>query len=250
MAVNSHMLVSPDTGVSNSEILLELISECAAQHRKHKIFEYILHDTKLPMDRRFSQLNKFIVFSFTFSDAMDLVARHYETHPGPYSAEIVQHARDDMHHFRMVISDFQLRMGVDEIKLEEVEHLLYPEAHVFMRLYGYQIMAICLRLIDRPVPLVCFLEAIEGSSQSAISGYHQALVKYQEFSGLDLAYFGDKHLSIELGHECLLSKIQVSDEDLDECKGIVREHFGNAWKMLDASLECTYEYEKAVLGKR
>ncbi|MFI9415130.1 hypothetical protein [Nocardia gamkensis] len=133
-------------------------------------------------------------------------------------------------------------------QLEEVEHLLYPEGHLFMRLYGYQMMCICLRLIDRPVPLIAFLEAIEGSSRSAISGYHEALVQYQKFSGLDLKYFGDAHLSVELGHECLLSKIEVSDEDLDECREIVREHFGNAWTMLDQSLECTYEYEKEILG--
>lgn len=238
------------TGVSNSEILLELIDEYAAEHRKHKIFDYILHETKLPMDRRFSQLNKFIVFAFTFSDMMDLVARHYETHPGPYSAEIVEHCRDDMHHFRMVVSDFRLRMGIDDIKLEELEHVLYPEGHLFMRLYGYQMMSICFRLIDRPVPLVCFMEAIEGTSRAAISGYHQALVHYQEFSGLDLQYFGDAHMSIELGHECLLSKLQVSDEELEECKEIIKEHFENAERMLDGSLECTYEYEEEVLGKR
>jgi hypothetical protein len=237
------------TNVSNSEILMELIDKRAAEHGQHEMFDYILHGTRLPMDRRFSQLNKFIAFSFMFSDMMDLVARHYETRPGPYSAEIVEHCRADMHHFRMLVSDFRLRMGIDEIKLEEMERVIYAEKHLFVRLLGYQMISICLRLIDRPVPLMCFLEAIEGSSRAAISGYREALVHYQQFSGLDLQYFGDAHMAIELAHESLLSELQVSGEELDECKEIIEEHFVNAWKMLDATLESTYEYEKEVLGE-
>lgn len=236
-------------GVTNSDMLLEIIEKNAAEHRSHKIFDYVLNETRLPIERRFSQLNKFIVFSFTFSDLMDLIARRYEACPGPYSAEIVEHARDDMHHFRMLISDYRLRMGVDGIELDEVEPVLYPDKHLFMRLYGYQTMSIGLRLIDRPVPLMCFLEAIEGTSRAAISGYHEALKPYREFSGLDLQYFGDVHMAIESGHEGMLDNLQVSDEEFDECKAIIEEHFENAEKMLDASLECTYEYEDEVLGK-
>jgi len=237
------------TGGINNDRLHRLIMELADRHRAHDIFTYIRDGIRLPLERRFSQLNKFVVFSVIFSDMMDLIARQYGSNPDDLSAAIVEHAKDDMHHFRLLISDYKERMKIDSIMLDDVEQVLFAKEHLFMRTYAYEMMQICFRVMDNPVLLVCFLEAIEGSSYAMISGYHPALKDYQAHSGLNLRYFGTTHLEIEESHERLLDKIHVSDEIFAVCDAIVREHFENAWRMLDASLECTYDYEEAVLAK-
>jgi hypothetical protein len=202
------------------------------------------------MQNRFSQLNKFIVFSFIFSDVMESIIEHYEAHESKYSAALIKHGKEDLHHFRMLISDYKLRMNISNITLEEVETVLFRKEHRFMRTYGYQIMALCQSVLNQPIVLIALLEAIEGTSKAMLVGYNEALRQYEQFSGLNLAYFGDAHINIEQGHENLFDVVdEFNAQDFAQAQSIIKAHFANARVMLDKSLTCTYEYEDAVLAQ-
>ena len=75
--------------MTNKSTILQLIQQSADKQSNHPIFDYVQNGTKLPLEYRFDQLQKFIIFSFTFSDIMKLIAKHYEGNTDDLSLAIV-----------------------------------------------------------------------------------------------------------------------------------------------------------------
>lgn len=234
--------------MSNNQILKDHIRERATVHASHELFTYIVNGIRLPMGQRFSQLNKFMAFSFQFSAMMSRIVRHYESRPDRLSQAIVEHAQDDIGHGDMLLDDFSERMEIDHIPIRDIGCLLYAPEHQFMLDYADLMSMLCHRVMDAQALLVCLLEAIEGSSQAMLEGYRSAAEAYEHYRGMRFRYLGEEHRGIEQGHRSLFDWVEVPDDLLDEALALIDEHFDNAWRMLDASLQCTKDYEEKVLA--
>lgn len=232
---------------TNKNKLIILIRNKQEQLKQHELFDYVTYHSKLPVKDRFGQLQKFVIFSLTFSDAMEIIKNEYEAAKDDLGKAIYHHAKDDVGHYNFLIDDWYERTGIKFLSLSaDIKKLLYDDEHLFMREYGYRVMNFCLTYLKKPIYLAYLMEAFEGTSKTFLIKFSDAASNFERETQQKLKYFQDNHLSIEENHDSLFNSLadELSDKEYNDIVKIIDEHFNNAEKMLTASLECTRRYEE------
>ena len=198
--------------------------------RRAPFFEH-LRDRRVPARERFAFAPAAAPFVMAFADLNNLVLRGLGG-TDPLDALLDEHAREDGQHFHLYLEDLAT-LGYDaNIRFTDALDFLWADDHRAVRRTCYVLTALLAGATPRLRLVV--VEAIEATGSVAFAAFIDLSDELQATTGLELSYFGRRHLALETGH------LMVSPERQRDLLDIVltEDELTHARRLVDAVFDC------------
>jgi hypothetical protein len=211
--------VSPGRGSrlrrSQVKYVIEQIERRKRSVAEHPFYRWLRSDA-VPLEDRFIFAPVFVNFIMSFSD-MNKWFMRYRAPSNEFERVINRHTFEDETHSRLFIEDWR-KLGFDRRLGWTAGDMIgwyfaAPETEIF-REYGMEIMKMS-TLYEDPCLRFAFMEAIEACGNVFFTATAPVADKLNVKSGQVYRYFGDYHLSREVGHIAAGERI-FGDVELDE----------------------------------
>jgi hypothetical protein len=204
------------------------------ERRKRSAAEHPFYDWlrggAVALEDRFIFAPVFVNFIMGFSDINRWFMR-YKAPEGPFERVINRHTFEDETHSRLFLEDWK-KLGLDgHLGWAASDMIAWyfaaPETEVF-REYGMEIMRMS-TLHEDPFLRFAFMEAIEACGNLFFTATAPVAAALSHRTGHVYRYFGDHHLSREMGHvatgDCIFKDVALDEGRRQKARDLVDRIF-------------------------
>lgn len=197
------------------------ITDCSERFAQEPMFHY-LRDKRIDPKQRLCFMPMMAHLVFSFMDVNKYVLRN-EALDTSLQRLINIHSYEDASHWPWWVRDMK-SAGLDKLcNFTDAMMFVWSEATRRSRILTYD----CIAMVARATPtqLLAIVETIESTGYQFLTTTAEVCA---EIEGNPFVYYGSKHTKVESGHHMgteeaisFLEAIELSDEELEETKGLV-----------------------------